>query len=104
MIPVPYTTVRWIILLIGAALVAVFFFFPLTIGALMGLGFLLAVTAMAWIVPPGIYGWLLSAKCPTCGGPVEWMAANPVGEPYNEQVVVRCRTCDKTQVEWEYRT
>lgn len=104
MIPIPYNSVRWVILLIGVAILALFFFLPLTIGAQFGLVFLLVLTAMSLIVPPGIYGWLVRGTCPACHGPVEWAAENPKGEPYNEQVIVKCRNGDMTKVEWSYRT
>jgi len=104
MIPIRYTSVRWVILLIGIAISSMYLFLHLSVGAQIGVGFLLVLTAMALIVPPGIYGWLVRGVCPTCNGTVAWAAVNPEGEPYNEQVVVRCPTCDKAKVEWEYRT
>ncbi len=104
MIPVRYTLVRWIILVIGAAITASFFFLPLHPGALVFLSFLLVLTVMSWIVPPGIYGWLVHGVCPTCGKPVQWAAEAPPGRPYDEQIIRSCPGCNKSQVEWEYRS
>ncbi len=102
MIPVRYTFVRWIILAIGAVITASFFLFNLHVGAKVFLGFLLVLTAMSWAVPPGIYGWLVRGVCPICGRPVEWAAVQPENRPYDEQIVMRCPTCDKSKIEWQY--
>jgi hypothetical protein len=104
MVPIPYNSVRWVILLIGVVILALFFVLPLTVGAQFGLIFLLVLTGASWVVPPGIYGWLVRGTCPTCHGPVDWSAVNPPGEPYNEQVVAKCRNGDMTKVEFSYRT
>ena len=108
MIPLRHSLVRWVIVAIGAAIAASPFvvassyhvYFPA--GALVLLVFLLILTAMSWIVPPGIYGWLLHAVCPNCGKSVEWAAVQPDGAPYHEQIVIHCPGCDKSKVEWQY--
>ncbi len=102
MIPVRYTLVRWIILVIGAAITASYFFLRLSVGLQFFLGFLLVLTATSWIIPPGIYGWLVQGVCPTCGKSVEWAAVNPKDKPYQEQIVVRCPGCGKSKIEWQY--
>lgn len=103
MIRMPYTFVRWVILGIGALIAASLYYFSLSVGLQVLLGFLLVLTAMSWIVPPGIFGWLLYAVCPTCGKHVEWEAVHPDGVPYHEQIVARCPGC-KSRVEWQYLT
>jgi endogenous inhibitor of DNA gyrase (YacG/DUF329 family) len=101
MIPVCYSLVRWVILAIGAVIAASLYYFLLPVGLQVLLGFIFVLTAMSWIVPPGIFGWLLHAVCPTCGKSVEWEAVQPEGQPYQEQIVIRCPGC-KSKVEWEY--
>ena len=103
MIPVRYSLVRWVILAIGAVIAASLYYFLLPAGLQVLLGFIFVLTAMSWIVPPGIFGWLLHAVCPTCGKSVEWEAVQPEGQPYQEQIVIRCPGCGKSRVEWEYR-
>lgn len=102
MIPVRYSSVRWIIVVIGAIIAAYLYFFLPAIGIQVLLYFLLVLTAMSWIVPPGIYGWLVHPVCPDCGKHVEWEAVNPPDRPYQEQIVIRCPGCGKSRVEWQY--
>jgi DNA-directed RNA polymerase subunit RPC12/RpoP len=102
MIPLRYTLVRWVILVIGVILAASLYYFYFPLGIRMLLCFLLVLTAMSLIVPPGIFGWLVRAVCPTCGKPVEWAAVQPEGMPCQEQIVVRCPGCGKSKVEWQY--
>ena len=102
MIPVRYSSVRWIIVVIGAIIAAYLYFFLPSIGIQVLLYFLLVLTAMSWIVPPGIYGWLVRPMCPDCGKHVEWEAVNPPDKPYQEQIVIRCPGCAKSRVEWQY--
>jgi endogenous inhibitor of DNA gyrase (YacG/DUF329 family) len=105
MIPIRSDSVRWVILVIGGLLLlALYVLLPHTVGVVMGLSFLLVLTAASLVVPPGIYGWLIHAECPTCRGPAEWVAANPEHEPYNERIVLKCPTCNTSKIEWEYRT
>jgi len=102
MIPLRYTLVRWVILAIGVVIAASLYYFFFPVGVQVLLGFLLILTAMSWIVPPGIFGWLVHAVCPTCGKSVEWAAVQPEGFPYQEQIVVHCPGCNKSKVEWQY--
>lgn len=102
MIPMRYTLVRWVILAVGAVIAASLYYFFFPVGVQVLLGFLLILTAMSWIVPPGIFGWLVHAVCPTCGKSVEWAAVQPDGFPYHEQIVIYCPGCDKSKVEWQY--
>jgi hypothetical protein len=102
MIPMRYTLVRWVILAIGLVIAASLYYFFFPVGIQVLLYFFLVLTAMSWIVPPGIFGWLLHAVCPTCGKSVVWEAVQPEGLPYQEQIVVRCPGCHKSKVEWEY--
>jgi uncharacterized ion transporter superfamily protein YfcC len=98
MIPVRYSLARWVIFAVGAVIASLYYFlFPVGLQVLFG--FLLILTAMSWIVPPGIFGRLLHAVCPTCGKSVEWEAVQPEGLPYQEQIVIRC---NKSKVEWQY--
>ena len=102
MIPLRYSWTRWAIVVIGLA-IAVYLYLSLPpIGVQVLLYFLLILTGMSLIVPPGIYGWLMHAICPTCGHSVEWEAIQPDGEPYKEQIVRRCPDCGKSRVEWQY--
>ncbi len=105
MIPLPYRYVRWAIVVVAAVIVVVWylfaFFHP---GLIILLAVLLILTAMSWIVPPGIYPWLVRGVCPTCGKTVEWAATHADGKAYQEQIVVRCPGCNKQQVEWRYVT
>ena len=102
MIPLRYSLVRWVIVAIGAVIAVSLYYFFFPVGLQVLLVFLLILTAMSWIVPPGIYGWLVRGVCPTCGKSVEWAAVHPDGVPYREQIVVRCPGCDKSKVEWQY--
>ena len=102
MIPMRYSLVRWVILAIGAIIAVSLYRFYFPVGLQVLLGFLLILTAMSWIVPPGIYGWLVRGVCPTCGKSVEWAAVQPDGAPYHEQIVIHCPGCDKSKVEWQY--
>ena len=102
MIPLRYSAVRWAIVAIGAILVAFWYLSIPPVGMQVFLGFLLVLTAMPWIVPPGIYGWLIRAVCPTCGKRVEWAAVQPDDKPYQEQLTIRCPGCGKSRVEWQY--
>jgi len=102
MIPLRYSWIRWVIFAIGVALAAYVYLFLPPIGIQVMLYFLIILTAMSWIVPPGIYGWLVRAVCPTCGKHVEWEAIQPEGRPYDEQIVIRCPGCAKSRVEWQY--
>jgi endogenous inhibitor of DNA gyrase (YacG/DUF329 family) len=97
-----YTHVRWVIVAIGIVIAASLYYFFFPIGIQVLLYFLLILTAMSLIVPPGIFGWLVRAECPTCHKPVEWAAVQPEGMPYQEQIVVRCPGCGKSKVEWQY--
>ncbi len=76
--------------------------FGVHIGLQFFLGVLLILTLASWIVPPGIWGWLIRGVCPTCSKTVEWEATHPLGKPYQEQIVVRCPGCDKHKIEWQY--
>ncbi len=102
MIPLRYSFVRWFIFAIGVAIAAYLHYFFPPVGLQVFLYFLLVLTATSWIVPPGIYGWLVHAICPTCGKTVRWEAVQPDGEPYREQIVIHCPGCNKSKVEWEY--
>jgi uncharacterized ion transporter superfamily protein YfcC len=102
MIPLRYSHVRWVIVAIGVAIAVSLYYFFFPVGVTVFLVFLLILTAMSWIVPPGIYGWLVHAVCPTCGKTVEWEAVQPDGAPYHEQIVIHCPGCDKSKVEWQY--
>jgi endogenous inhibitor of DNA gyrase (YacG/DUF329 family) len=101
MIPLRYSWIRWVIFAIGVALAAYVYLFLPPLGIQVLVYFLLILTAMSWIVPPGIYGWLVHAICPTCKHSVEWEAVQPEGEPYREQIVRRCPECGKSIVEWQ---
>jgi hypothetical protein len=102
MIPLRYSSVRRVILIIGAA-IAIFLYLSLPpLPVQFALYVLLILTAMAWVVPPGIYGWLMRAICPSCHHLVEWDAVQPDGEPYREQIVRRCPDCGKSMIEWQY--
>ena len=102
MIPLRYSWIRGVIFAIGVALAAYVYLFLPPLGIQVLVYFLLILTAMSWIVPPGIYGWLVHAVCPNCGKPVEWAAVQPDGAPYHEQIVIHCPGCDKSKVEWQY--
>ena len=102
MIPMRYSWVRWAIIAIGALVAMAYYYFRLPISLQIALGFLLVLTATSWIVPPGIYGWLLGGMCPTCGKRVEWVADPPADKPYQERIIVRCPGCGMSKVEWEY--
>lgn len=102
MIPMRFSFVRWVIVVIGAVIAASYYLFRLPVGLQVFLAFLLILTAMSWVIPPGIYGWLVRGVCPTCGKRVQWAAVNPENRPYQEQIVVRCPGCGESTVEWEY--
>jgi len=104
MIPIRSDYVRWVILAIAILIAAIWHQFSPHVGVRAFLGFLLVLTAMSWIVPPGIYGWLVRPTCPTCGARVEWTAVQPNGRPYDEQIVIRCHGCNQSKIEWEYRS
>jgi hypothetical protein len=102
MIAVRYSLVRWVILTIGIVIAVSLYYFFFPVGVQVFLYFLLVLTAMSWIVPPGIFGWLVRAVCPTCGKRVEWAAIQPEGLPYQEQIVIHCPGCGKSKIEWQY--
>jgi hypothetical protein len=102
MIPLAYSRIRWAIVVIGLSIAAYLYFFLPPVGVQVLLYFLLVLTAMSWVVPPGIYGWLVRAVCPICGQQVEWKAVQPDGVPYREQIVIRCPGCNKSRVEWQF--
>ena len=102
MLPLRYSWIRWAIVVIGLVIAAYLYLSLPPVGMQVLLYFLLILTAMSWIVPPGIYGWLLRAVCPDCGKPVEWAAVNPPDKPYQEQIVISCPGCGKSKVEWQY--
>ena len=102
MLPLRYSWIRWAIVVIGLVIATYLYLFLPPVGIQGLLYFLLILTAMSWVIPPGIYGWLLRAVCPTCGRSVEWAAVNPPDRPYQEQIVVRCPGCNKSRVEWQY--
>ena len=101
MLPLRYSSIRKVIVFIGLAIAAYIYIFLPPVGVEVFLYFLLILTAMSWIVPPGIYGWLVHAICPTCKHSVEWEAVQPDGEPYREQIVRRCPDCGKSMIEWQ---
>ena len=102
MIPLRYSLVRWIIFAIGVLIAVYLYFFMPPVGIQVLLYFLLILTAMSWIVPPGIYGWLMHAFGPSCHHSVEWDAIQPDNEPYREQIIRHCPECGKSMVEWQY--
>jgi hypothetical protein len=102
MFGIRYTHVRSVLALIALAiLTAALFVARDTVTAFL-LIVLLVATAMSWINPPGIYGWLFKAICPYCHGHVVWeMQQSP--EPYHEVIVARCEDCGRSKVEFAYR-
>jgi hypothetical protein len=102
MLPLRYSLIRWAIFAIGVAIALLIFFALPPVGLQVLLYFWLILTAMSWIVPPGIYGWLVHAICPACKHSVKWDAIQPDGEPYREQIVRRCPECGKSMIEWQY--
>ena len=102
MIHMRYSSVRRAILAIGEAIFLFNFLFVVRIDGQMFCGLLIILTLMSYIIPPGIYGWLLHPVCPNCRQSVEWDAVQPAGRPHREQIILRCPGCSKARVEWQF--
>ena len=102
MIPLRYDLTRWVIAVLTLLLIVAFALLRPTGGASILFFLLLLASVGALVLPPGVYVWLLTPICPECRGRVEWAVEQGSVNPYLEQLVVRCPTCDKEKVEFSF--
>ncbi len=103
MIPLQYNQARWFLGLILVVVIALMLFLPLASGALVGFIVLLVATVASAVYPPGLYGWLIRVRCPSCNGEAEWYIEADQGSAYQEVLGFRCLECDYSVIEFEYR-
>ena len=102
MLGVRYNYVRSILAIITVALLAAGVFLARDAVSFFLLMVLVVISAMSWINPPGVYGWLVQGVCPFCHGHVVWEIQQEP-EPYNEVITARCEDCGRRKVEFAYQ-
>jgi len=101
MLSIRYMYVRTVLAVFVLAFLAAAAFLAQNTAAVIILLLLAVATAMSWIVPPGIFGWLIQGACPHCNGHVIWEIRQP--EPFDEVIVVRCERCGRSEIEFAYQ-
>ena len=102
MFRIRYTFVRPIVAIVTLAFLAATIFVAQNTGGVVALLALTVASALSWINPPGILGWLIQGACPYCDGRVVWEIRQEP-EPYYEIIVARCENGDWSQVEFSYQ-
>ena len=102
MLGIRYTYVRSVLAVFALALLAAAIFLAKDTASFFVLMVLLVITAMSWINPPGVYGWLVQGTCPYCHGHVVWEVRQEP-EPYHEVIIARCEDCGRTKTEFAYQ-
>ncbi|HLF26057.1 MAG TPA: hypothetical protein VJG32_06960 [Anaerolineae bacterium] len=102
MFAIRYTFVRPILAVFALAFLAAGVFLAQNVAAVAALLALNLATALSWINPPGVFGWLLQGACPVCDGPIVWEVQQEP-QPYDERIVVHCKNCDWRKVEFAYQ-
>lgn len=101
MLFIRYPYVRWFIALLGLIWLGIWIGFQPQGPALIGVILALVMTALAWINPPGVYGWLITPTCLQCGGRLRWSIIQPDDhDPYVEEIRVVCTRCGWHRVEF----
>ncbi len=102
MFSIRYMYVRTILAVFVLASLAAAVFLAQNTAAVVALLALCVASALSWINPPGIYGWLIQGACRHCNGRVVWEIRQQP-EPFHETIVVHCERCGRTRVEFSFQ-
>ena len=102
MFSIRYTYVRKILAVLTIGFLAAAAFLAQNTATTVVLLLATVASAMSWINPQGIFGWLIQGMCPYCKGHVVWEIRQEP-EPYYEVIVARCEDCGRSKIDFAFQ-